>query len=249
MVPDEPMADKRSAESGVANGEPTHDASPRDVSSKVRVILADDHALLRDGIRPFLTDLARDVEIMEAVDFDGALAMASEHSPDLLLLDLKMPGMAGVETVSAFRKSCPEVPVVIITGQVLREDVLRAMELGASGYLPKSMSGASFVHALRLILSGQPYFSAHLLGPGGGDGEAAHAHAHQSPGGRFADLTNREVQVLSLLVRGESNKEIGLHLGLTEITVKSHMRSIFKKIGAANRTQAVAMAIQQGISA
>ncbi|MQX37265.1 response regulator [Roseospira navarrensis] len=212
----------------------------------VRVLLADDHALLRDGIRPFLTDLAEHVDIMEAVDFDSALDMASERKPDLLLLDLKMPGMAGVETVSAFRKTCPDVPVVIITGQVVREDVLRAMELGASGYLPKAMSGASFVHALRLILSGQPYFSAHLLGSGGGDGEST--PAAQQPGGRFADLTNREVQVLSLLVRGESNKEIGLHLGLTEITVKSHMRSIFKKIGAANRTQAVAMAIQQGIN-
>ncbi|KAA5605348.1 response regulator transcription factor [Roseospira marina] len=212
----------------------------------VCVLLADDHALLRDGIRPFLTDLAEDVEILEAVDFDGALQMASDRVPDLLLLDLKMPGMAGVETVSAFRKACPDVPVVIITGQVVREDVLRAMELGASGYLPKAMSGASFVHALRLILSGQPYFSAHLLGPGGGEGEAA--ASSQQAGGRFADLTNREVQVLSLLVRGESNKEIGLHLGLTEITVKSHMRSIFKKIGAANRTQAVAMAIQQGVS-
>jgi len=210
----------------------------------VRVLLADDHALLRDGIRPFLTDLAEHVEIVEAVDFDGALASATETAPDLVLLDLKMPGMAGVETVSAFRKACPNVPVVIITGQVVREDVLRAMELGASGYLPKSMSGTSFVHALRLILSGQPYFSAHLLGPGGTETEPT----NHTPGGRFADLTNREVQVLSLLVRGESNKEIGLHLGLTEITVKSHMRSIFKKIGAANRTQAVAMAIQHGIS-
>ncbi len=210
----------------------------------VRVLLADDHALLRDGIRPFLTDLAEHVEIVEAVDFDGALALATETTPDLVLLDLKMPGMAGVETVSAFRKACPNVPVVIITGQVVRDDVLRAMELGASGYLPKSMSGTSFVHALRLILSGQPYFSAHLLGPGGGEVETT----NHAPGGRFADLTNREVQVLSLLVRGESNKEIGLHLGLTEITVKSHMRSIFKKIGAANRTQAVAMAIQHGIS-
>jgi DNA-binding NarL/FixJ family response regulator len=229
---------------------PESDASPEPLEARrpagtVRVVLADDHALLRDGIRPFLNDLGESVEIMEAVDFDSALAMASQHSPDLLLLDLKMPGMAGVETVSAFRKACPEVPVVIITGQVMRDDVLRAMELGASGYLPKAMSGTSFVHALRLILSGQPYFSAHLLGPGSGDGEVAPA---QHPGGRFADLTNREVQVLSLLVRGESNKEIGLHLGLTEITVKSHMRSIFKKIGAANRTQAVAMAIQQGVS-
>lgn len=226
------------------------EARPRPTSDQtggtVRVVLADDHALLRDGIRPFLADLGQRVEVLEAVDFDSALALASENMPDLLLLDLKMPGMAGVETVSAFRKACPEVPVVIITGQVMREDVLRAMELGASGYLPKAMSGTSFVHALRLILSGQPYFSAHLLGPGGGDGETAPAH---QPRGRFADLTNREVQVLSLLVRGESNKEIGLHLGLTEITVKSHMRSIFKKIGAANRTQAVAMAIQQGVSA
>jgi len=210
----------------------------------VRVLLADDHALLRDGIRPFLTDLAEHVEIVEAVDFDGALSLAMETTPNLVLLDLKMPGMAGVETVSAFRKACPDAPVVIITGQVVRDDVLRAMELGASGYLPKSMSGASFVHALRLILSGQPYFSAHLLGPGSAEAEAA----NHAPGGRFSDLTNREVQVLSLLVRGESNKEIGLHLGLTEITVKSHMRSIFKKIGAANRTQAVAMAIQHGIS-
>jgi len=218
--------------------------NPIETMRTVRVLLADDHALLRDGIRPFLTDLAEHVEIVEAVDFDGALALATESTPDLVLLDLKMPGMAGVETVSAFRKACPNVPVVIITGQVLREDVLRAMELGASGYLPKSMSGTSFVHALRLILSGQPYFSAHLLGPGGGDAEAT----NHAPGGRFADLTNREVQVLSLLVRGESNKEIGLHLGLTEITVKSHMRSIFKKIGAANRTQAVAMAIQHGVS-
>jgi DNA-binding NarL/FixJ family response regulator len=244
MAPDESVLNVN------ANGNVPQDgpssAGVGKASAVVRVLLADDHALLRDGIRPFLTDLGEHVEIMEAVDFDSALAQASEHSPDLLLLDLKMPGMAGVETVSAFRKACPEVPVVIITGQVLREDVLRAMELGASGYLPKAMSGASFVHALRLILSGQPYFSAHLLSPGGGDGEAAQAQQH---GGRFADLTNREIQVLSLLVRGESNKEIGLHLGLTEITVKSHMRSIFKKIGAANRTQAVAMAIQHGISA
>ncbi len=175
--------------------------------------------------------------------------MAAQR-PDLVLLDLKMPGMDGTDGVLRLRRAFPDVRIVIVTGWVTRSDVLEAMRLGVSGYLPKSLNGTAMMHALRLILCGVPYYPPEVLTAADAAptaaGESAATPRERSP---LSALTRREYEILTQLVGGASNKEIAKVLGLTEITIKSHLRNVFRKIGASNRTQAVALALREGVKA
>lgn len=204
----------------------------------MKVLIADDHALLRDGLKPFVSRVGEDVAILESCDYPSTHEVMAAHRPDLVLLDLKMPGMDGTDGVLRLRRAFPDVRIVIVTGWVTRSDVLEAMRLGVSGYLPKSLNGTAMMHALRLILCGVPYYPPEVL--------TAAAPHERSP---LSALTRREYEILTQLVGGASNKEIAKVLGLTEITIKSHLRNVFRKIGASNRTQAVALALHEGVKA
>ncbi|SBW11547.1 putative two-component DNA-binding response regulator (LuxR family) [uncultured Alphaproteobacteria bacterium] len=212
----------------------------------MKVLIADDHALLRDGLRPFVSKISDDVTIFESCDYPSTHEILATETPDLVLLDLRMPGMDGTDGVLRLRRAFPEARIVIVTGWVTRSDVIEAMRLGVAGYLPKSLNGTAMLHALRLILCGVPYYPAEVL-----VADAAPAIAADQPGERspLASLTRREYEILTQLVGGASNKEIAKVLGLTEITIKSHLRNVFRKIGATNRTQAVALALREGVKA
>lgn len=212
----------------------------------MKVLIADDHALLRDGLRPFVSKISDDVTIFESCDYPSTHETLATENPDLVLLDLRMPGMDGTDGVLRLRRAFPEARIVIVTGWVTRSDVIEAMRLGVAGYLPKSLNGTAMLHALRLILCGVPYYPAEVL-----VADAAPAIAADQPGERspLASLTRREYEILTQLVGGASNKEIAKVLGLTEITIKSHLRNVFRKIGATNRTQAVALALREGVKA
>lgn len=212
----------------------------------MKVLIADDHALLRDGLRPFVSKISDDVTIFESCDYPSTHDILATETPDLVLLDLRMPGMDGTDGVLRLRRAFPEARIVIVTGWVTRSDVIEAMRLGVAGYLPKSLNGTAMLHALRLILCGVPYYPAEVL-----VADAAPAIAADQPGERspLASLTRREYEILTQLVGGASNKEIAKVLGLTEITIKSHLRNVFRKIGATNRTQAVALALREGVKA
>ena len=214
----------------------------------MKVLIADDHALLRDGLKPFVSKIDEAVTILESCDYPSTHEIMATAKPDLVLLDLRMPGMDGTDGVLRLRRAFPEARIVIVTGWVTRSDVIEAMRLGVVGYLPKSLNGTAMLHALRLILCGVPYYPSEVLVADAAPTLIAESSQpnERSP---LSALTRREYEILTQLVGGASNKEIAKVLGLTEITIKSHLRNVFRKIGATNRTQAVALALREGVKA
>ena len=208
----------------------------------ILVLLADDHAMVRDGLKPFLEPLAADVRIVEAGDFAAVREVVAKQKPDLAIVDLKMPGLSSIEDIGALKRLAPAMKLVVLSGSVERSDVVRAFELGLSGYLPKSLTGAAITHALQLVLSGEVHFPSSILM------QAAGSPSSGLPSDNpFRVLSPRELDIVTHLVGGAPNKEIANRLGLTEITVKAHLRSVFRKMSVTNRTQLVVMAIEHGL--
>lgn len=215
----------------------------------MQILLADDHSLVREGIRPFLETLGSNVEVIEASNLQEGLRLATKAKHlDLAILDLHMPGMDGLNGIKRMAAEFPDIPIVILSGFVSRKDVLVAIEYGASGYIPKTISGKAMISALRLVLSGEKYLPADIFSGPGADQGGASGHG----GGRFssdnllATLSKREWEVLGLLIDGQTNKQIARKLGLQEITVKIHVRNTYKKLAATNRADAVRIALRSG---
>lgn len=208
----------------------------------ILVLLADDHAMVRDGLKPFLEPLAADIRIVEAGDFAAVREVVGKQKPDLAIVDLKMPGLSSIEDIGALKRLAPAMKLVVLSGSVERSDVVRAFELGLSGYLPKSLTGAAITHALQLVLSGEVHFPSSILM------QAVESPSSGLPSDNpFRVLSPRELDIVTHLVGGAPNKEIANRLGLTEITVKAHLRSVFRKMSVTNRTQLVVMAIEHGL--
>jgi len=218
----------------------------------MRILFADDHTLVREGIRPFLRELALDVEVLEASDLPGAEAKAATAGKlDLILLDLKMPGMSGFDGVTKFATNYPGVPIVILSGHYNRKDVMAALDYGVSGYIPKNIGGMAMVNALRLVLSGEKYLPSEVFSESTTTEDLSILHQPTPPADKivnpkFITLTQREAEILHHLIDGETNKEIARALDLQEITVKIHVRNIYRKIGAQNRAQAVRLTLESG---
>lgn len=206
----------------------------------MQILVADDHNLVRDGLKPFLYELDPDADILDAANFDDALTAAkASDNLGLVLLDLKMPGMNGLSGVEIMRRTRPGVPVVILSGHVEREEVLAAVRAGANGYIPKTISGTALINALRLVLAGESYLPTSILVEGGnGD--------RKTPASPLSSLSAREREILGYLIEGQTNKEIARRLDLQEITIKIHLRNVYRKIGAVNRAQAVRIAMSAG---
>ena len=204
----------------------------------MQILLADDHVMFREGMRPFLSSLAEQVEILEAGSYPEVVAHLDGGAiPDLTLLDMKMPGMNGATSVAAVKERLPDKPVVVLSGLVDRELMVNSINAGASGYIPKKLSGAAMVSALRLMLSGERFLPVMMLNT-----DQANADEHNGPsvmGNRKDRLTKREKDILFLLKDGLPNKVIASKLTLSEVTVKSHLCSIFRKLGVSNRVQAI----------
>jgi two-component system, NarL family, response regulator len=203
--------------------------------SKIRVLIVDDHRVVRVGLRAII-DAEADMEVVaEAEDGPSALAAYQQHKPDITLLDLRMPGMSGPEVLTALRESDPEATVIVLTSYDADEDVYRAVQAGARGYLLKgTLPDGVLEAAIRKVHAGQ-----RLLAP---EAAAKLADRMTSP-----QLTPREVAVLELVARGKSNKEIGTMLSLAEGTVKTHLKRIYEKLGVGDRTEAALVAVQRGI--
>ncbi|KJS41966.1 MAG: hypothetical protein VR70_04530 [Rhodospirillaceae bacterium BRH_c57] len=202
-------------------------------------MIADDHAMVRDGLRPFIASVADDVQVVEAASLDDVLAAADVAEPDILLLDLSMPGMEGAASVAALCERLVRTRVVVLSGDTASETVRGVLLSGACGFLPKTLHAETIVHALRLILSGGTYFPASAL--------AERKEPMARPPTGCGDLTAREREILAMIAQGATNKHIARALDLTEITVKTHLRNIFRKIGVQNRTQAAAWALREGM--
>lgn len=206
----------------------------------LKILIADDHALFLDGLAQVLLQLGDDVEILPTRQADQVLEMVTQHPDlDLALLDLKMPGSDGVSLQKAISHETPFLPIVILSASEDRQDMLRALESGAMGYIPKSSSPAIILSALRLILAGGKYIPSELMSGPIGEGLPIKKQG--------VSLTPRQQEVLKFIIEGSSNKQIAAHLNCTEGTVKVHVTAVLKALGVNNRTQAAVAAQQLGL--
>lgn len=205
----------------------------------MKVLVVDDHPLICEALRQVLKALDKDIELREAGSGRDALAEAggSDHL-DLILLDLALPDADGFEVLDELREQHPSFPVVVLSASEQAETVMRALDAGAMGFIPKTSSNELLLGALRLVLSGGVYLPAEVLRhapvPSLARNSAAAATSYRDVG-----LTERQAQVLALMVQGKPNKIICRELDLAEGTVKIHVTAILKALEVANRTQAV----------
>jgi DNA-binding NarL/FixJ family response regulator len=198
----------------------------------MKILVADDHPLFRNALKSAVSRISPNCELIEACNVEEALRRL-ETAPDLslVLLDLKMPDCAGVEGLMAIRARFPLAPVAVVSAYEDRQQIRKALALGASGYIPKSVSMEVLAAALEAILDGE------IWTPLGDDIEV------DAPLERLSTLTPAQMRILMDLQRGRLNKQIAFDIGVTEATVKSHLTAIFRKLGVVNRTQAV-LAVQ-----
>ena len=215
----------------------------------LEIIVVDDHPLVRDAMAQLLAGLAPGVRVLEAGDCDSGLALAREHPhTDLLVLDLNLPGVSGFEALERFRREQPALPVLILSALHDRRTVLAAIHRGAMGFVPKLAAKDVIVGAARLVLAGGLYLPPEAIVEEERRGSSAHA---SPPPRSLADLrlTPRQQQVLALIMRGRSNKEICRTLGLAERTVKVHVSAVLSALRVSSRTQAVVAAGAMGLKA
>jgi two-component system NarL family response regulator len=207
---------------------------PPPPSAKIRLLVVDDHFVVRIGLASAL-NLEPDMEVVaEAKDGREALALYDKHAPDVVVMDYQLPHLNGAEATTAIRAKHPGAKIIILSVYKGEEDVHRAVQAGASGYLPKSSEPQELLEAIRVIHKGRRYFPKAI-------NAALAARAART------ELSDREKDVLEALVRGRSNKEIASALGISENTVKVHTTRVFEKLGVADRLEAVTAAIQRGI--
>ena len=204
-------------------------------NEKMKVMIVDDHPLMRVGIAAIINARADMTVIAQAGTGEQAVALFHRHKPDITLMDLRLPGeMGGVEAIAAIRAKFPRARFIVVTTYDGDEDIHRALEAGAQGYVIKGMPYQTLVDALQKVHSG-----GRFLPP-----PVARALAQRLPD---SDLSSRELEVLHLLVSGNSNKDIAHLLGITEATVKSHVSTILMRLDVEDRTQAVVAALQRGL--
>ena len=203
-------------------------------TDKIKVMVVDDHPLLRVGITAIVNARADMTVVGQAETGEEAVAMFPRCKPDVTLVDLKLPGMSGVATITAIRALQPGARCIVVTTYEGDEDIHRALEAGAQGYIIKGMPYQVLVQALQRVSAG-----GRFLPP-----PVAHALASRMPD---SELSARELEVLNLLVAEKSNKDIALSLRITEATVKSHVSAILMRLNVDDRTQAVVTALQRGL--
>ncbi len=206
----------------------------------MRVLIADDHPLVRDALARTLRCVQPDAQVLEAADFASALRVLQTEAPRLALVDLHMPGMERVDGVRRLRLLCPAVPLVVASGEDDPAVIRAALAAGAVGFLPKAESPDVLQQALRLVLGGGTYTPPQAL---------ADLQPGAAPRPDASGLTPRQTDVLRCLMRGQPNKLIARELGLTEGTVKIHIAAILRVLQARNRTEAVVVARNLGLSA
>jgi two-component system, NarL family, response regulator LiaR len=210
------------------------------MSDPIRVLIADDHAVLREGLRSFL-ELQDGIEIVgDAADGAEAVALVEQLRPAVVLMDLVMPKLDGVEAMRELRERVPDTRVIILTSYIDDERLLPAIRAGAAGYLLKNAEPKELARAIRAADAGEalidPTVAARLV----------ERLADERSGDSYENLTTREREVLDLIARGFSNKRIALELGIAEKTVKTHVGNLLGKLGVADRTQAAVYATRHG---
>lgn len=209
----------------------------------IRILIADDHTLFRDGLRALLGSVADTEVIGEAASGEEAIVQAASLSPHVVLMDIQMPGMNGIEATLRILQANPAVGIVVLTMFEDDDSVFAAMRAGARGYVLKGADQAEMLRAIRAVASGEAIFGpaiAHRL-------LAFFAAKPSTPPLPFPDLTNREREILDLIAAGHANAEIANRLYLSPKTVRNHVSSIFSKLQVADRAQAIVRAREAGL--
>ena len=215
----------------------------------MKILIADDHQLLADALAQLVRDNEKDSKVLQASSFDDAMkAMKKEDKVEIVLLDYDLPGMDGFNGLDKFTGKFPKTPCAIFSGNPDAEVASDALSRGAAGVIPKSLSAPAFFHAIKLIQVGEKFIPSELYEDlvsrsrkTRQEGVSATAFVKKT------GLSRREAEVLRALVQGISNKQIGDQLGVEEVTIKLHLRRVYKKIKVANRTQAVKLAMANGL--
>jgi DNA-binding NarL/FixJ family response regulator len=200
----------------------------------IKIMVVEDHHVVRQGLVALINGVPGMQVVAETADGGMALSLFRQHLPDIVLMDLRLPGVGGVEAITHIRSQFPQARIIVLTTYDGDEDIHRALDAGARGYLLKGMSGDELMDAIRAVHSGRSRIPAQVA--------ERLAERMVRPA-----LTDRELGVLREIVSGKSNKEIGKELKISEATVKTHINSILGKLGVTDRTQAVTAAIQRGI--
>jgi DNA-binding NarL/FixJ family response regulator len=211
--------------------------------AKIRIVLADDHALMREGIRALLSRES-DLEVVgEASDGREAIARCRALKPDVVLMDIAMPGLGGLEAALEIRKECPETKILVLTQYEDREYVARFLKVGAAGYVLKKTAGAELASAIRSVQRGGLVLDPQVAR----DALREPEPAADGEGDPYESLTDREKQVLKLVAEGKSNKEVAEVLGISVKTAMSHRERVMEKLGLHNRTDLIRFALKKGV--
>lgn len=202
--------------------------------SKIRIMVIDDQAIVRQGFVSLINTVPDMEVVAEGVDGQQAINLYREYQPDITLMDLRMPVLGGVDAITKIRQEFPTARIIVLTTYDGDEDIYRSLQAGAQGYLLKDMFFEELEDAIRKVNGGARRLPSVV----------AERLAERMTG---SELTDRELEVLQEIVKGKTNKEIGLVLSISEATVKSHINNILSKLGVADRTQAATRALQRGI--
>ncbi|HEY9605474.1 MAG TPA: response regulator transcription factor [Allocoleopsis sp.] len=203
-------------------------------STPIRVLIADDHAIVRRGLATIINHDSEMTVIAQAEDGQQAIELYRKHQPDITLMDLRMPRMGGVEAITTICAEFKQARIAVLTTYDGDEDIYRGLQAGARGYLLKDTKPNELLNAIRAIHSGEKYIPP-VVG-------AKLLERMSNP-----ELSERELEVLRLLAKGMSNQEIGTALSISESTIKSHVNHVLNKLGVSDRTQAVIIAVKRGI--
>ena len=201
----------------------------------IKILVAEDHEIVRDGICALISRQSDFAVVAEAKNGAEAVQLYREQQPDVVLTDLRMPVMEGVAEIKQIISEFPQANIIILTTYDTDEDIYRGLQAGAKGYLLKDTSAEELVTAIRTVYQGQKYIPQQVM-------------MRLAERINNTELTNREMEVLTLLTKGKSNQEIGSILNITEGTVKFHVNHILSKLGVSDRTQAVITAFKRGLA-
>ncbi len=205
-----------------------------------RILIADDHPLFREAIHNVVSDGFPGTVIMETADLDSTLALTRENDDlDLILLDLNMPGMSGLNGLISLRNEAPTIPVVIVSAEQDKQVVLQAITYGAVGFITKSSPRAQMTEAIEQILNGNVYLPSDIIRTQQGSVRRSTPADASIPAELLQALTRKQLLVLERMTKGESNKQIAYNLDIAETTVKAHVSAILRKLNVHNRVQAI----------
>lgn len=215
------------------------------MENNIRIVIVDDHPLFREGVARTLNSDPGIEVVAEGQNSDDAVKLAQEHLPDIILLDISMPG-GGIETAKAISAVCPVVKIAMLTVSEREDDVLQSLGAGANGYILKGVGGKELVDIVNRIYQGESYITPQLAARMLTEIKTGSANKSENQD-VFADLTAREEQILESISRGLSNKEIGRELNITEKTVKHYVTNVLQKLQVRNRVEAALLAQKRSL--